>query len=89
MNRILERLWAYCLKLLEFPICLDSQLDGRKIKTVKWPSHSLLIVVKRGEQEIILKGDTFLQSGDYLVMLTNEDRVLKINDLMLTLTESK
>ncbi|WES36622.1 TrkA C-terminal domain-containing protein [Ruminiclostridium papyrosolvens DSM 2782] len=55
----------------------------------QWPSHSLLIAVKRGEQELIPKGDTFIQSGDNLVMLTNEDRVSKINDLMLALTESK
>ncbi len=82
--------WNYKHKtILEFPICLGSQLDGREIKTVKWPSHSLLIAVKRGEQELIPKGDTFIQSGDYLVMLTNEDRVSKINDLMLALTESK
>jgi H+/Cl- antiporter ClcA len=66
--------------ILEFAICMGSVLDGKEVKAVKWPSHCLLVAVKRGEQEIIPKGDTVMQTGDYLIVLTNEDRVSKIND---------
>ncbi|EGD47551.1 Cl- channel voltage-gated family protein [Ruminiclostridium papyrosolvens DSM 2782] len=66
--------------ILEFAICMGSELDGKVIKDIKWPSHCLLVAVKRGEQEIIPKGDTALYAGDYLIVLTNDDKVSKIND---------
>ncbi len=75
--------------ILEFAICMGSVLDGKEIKMVKWPSHCLLVAVKRGEQEIIPKGDTVVKSGDYLIVLTNEDRVSKINDAFCRLTKSR
>ncbi|HEX2924975.1 MAG TPA: H(+)/Cl(-) exchange transporter ClcA [Ruminiclostridium sp.] len=74
--------------ILEFAICLGSPLDGREIRTVKWPSHCLLVAVRRGENEIIPKGDTIIRSGDYLVVLTNDDMVSKINDALLAMTIS-
>jgi H+/Cl- antiporter ClcA len=73
--------------ILEFAICMGSVLDGKEVKSVKWPSHCLLVAVKRGEQEIIPKGDTTIQSGDYLVVLTNGDRVSKTNDAFIRMTK--
>lgn len=69
--------------ILEFAVCMGSFLDGKQIKEVKWPSHCLLVSVKRGQQEIIPKGDTLICPGDYLILLTNEDRVANVNDAML------
>lgn len=74
--------------ILEFAICMGSMLDGKEIKTIKWPSHCLLVAVKRGEQEIIPKGDTVIYAGDYLIVLTNEDRVSKINDALIKMISS-
>ena len=74
--------------ILEFVVCMGSVLDGKEIKAVKWPSQCLLVAVKRGEQEIIPKGDTRIQAGDYLVVLTNEDKVSKINDALIKLAGS-
>lgn len=74
--------------ILEFPVCIGSKLDGKQIKEIKWPSHCLLVAVKRGEDEIIPKGDTIIYPGDYLIVLTNEDRVAKINDTLESMTEN-
>ena len=74
--------------ILEFAVCMGSDLDGKQIKEVKWPSRCLLVAVKRGEDEIIPKGDTVIFPGDYLIVLTNEDRVSKINDSLIIMTES-
>ncbi len=74
--------------ILEFAICMGSILDGKAIKDIKWPSHCLLVAVKRGEHEIIPKGDTVISAGDYLIVLTNEDRVPKINDTLIKLVGS-
>lgn len=67
---------------------MGSMLDGKEIKDIKWPSHCLLVAVKRGEQEIIPKGDTVIYAGDYLIVLTNEDRVSKVNDALIKMIGS-
>ena len=67
---------------------MGSALDGKQIKNVKWPSRCLLVAVKRGEDEIIPKGDTVIFPGDYLILLTNEDRVSRINDVLTIMTGS-
>jgi len=69
--------------ILEFAVCMGSMLDGKQIKEIHWPSHCLLVAVKRGEQEILPRGDTIIYPGDYLIVLTNEDRVSKINDTLI------
>ncbi|ALB45876.3 ClC family H(+)/Cl(-) exchange transporter [Clostridium beijerinckii] len=74
--------------ILEFAVCIGSKLDGKQIKDVKWPSRCLLVAVRRGENEIIPKGDTVILPGDYLTVLTNEDRVPKINDTLLLMSET-
>lgn len=74
--------------ILEFAVCMGSILDGKQIKEIKWPSHCLLVSVKRGEQEIIPKGDTVIYPGDYLIVLTNDDKVSKINDALTQMVGS-
>lgn len=74
--------------ILEYAVCMGSKLDGKRIKEVKWPSHCLLVAVKRGEHEIIPNGDTTIFPGDYLIILTNEDEVSKMNDVIALMTES-
>jgi len=72
--------------ILEFAVCMGSDLDGKEIKEVNWPSHCLLVAVKRGEHEILPTGDTVIYPGDFLIVLTNEDRVSKINDALIKMT---
>ncbi|HEY8803864.1 MAG TPA: chloride channel protein [Clostridium sp.] len=74
--------------ILEFAVCMGSQLDGKQIKEVKWPPHCLLVSVKRGEDEIIPKGGTIIYPGDYLIVLTNEDWASSINDILITMIGS-
>ncbi|MGK0468794.1 MAG: H+/Cl- antiporter ClcA [Clostridium sp.] len=74
--------------LLEFSICMDCELDGKQVKDVKWPHNCLLVAVKRGELEILPQGDTIIFPGDYLIVLTNEDKVSDINDILNEKTAS-
>ena len=74
--------------ILEFAVCMGSMLDSKQIKEIQWPSHCLLVAVKRGEQEILPKGDTIIYPGDYLIVLTNEDRVSKLNDTLIEMAGS-
>lgn len=68
--------------ILETPISLGSYLDQRCIKDVVWPNDCLLVGVIRGEKEIIPKGNTKLQMGDYLVILTNDKEEAVINECL-------
>ncbi|PJI07242.1 MULTISPECIES: ClC family H(+)/Cl(-) exchange transporter [Clostridium] len=68
--------------ILEFVICMGSILDSKQVKEINWPKDCLLVAVKRGENEIIPTGDTIIFSGDYLIVLTNERSVPKINDII-------
>jgi hypothetical protein len=69
--------------ILEIAVCMGSSLDGRKIKDFKWPTGCLLVGVKRGKTEIIPKGSTLIYAGDYLIVLTNEDKVSEITEELL------
>lgn len=64
----------YNKAILEIPVCLGSQLDQKRIMDISWPKDCLLIAIKRGEAEIIPRGLTKIRAGDYLVVLTNEER---------------
>ncbi|HEX3075980.1 MAG TPA: ClC family H(+)/Cl(-) exchange transporter [Lachnospiraceae bacterium] len=75
--------------ILEFAVCMGSLLDGKEIKSIEWPCHCLLVAIRRGEHEIIPKGDTVISAGDYLVVLTNEDRVSRMNDTFTTMICSR
>ncbi|WP_027628037.1 H(+)/Cl(-) exchange transporter ClcA [Ruminiclostridium cellobioparum] len=66
--------------ILEFAVCMGSMVDGKQVRDIKLPSHCLMVAVRRGEREIIPNGDTVLCAGDYLIVLTNDDRAAKIND---------
>lgn len=89
LNRILTRgkitltdINANGNTILETIVCVGSQLEGKMIKDVVWPQHCLLINIKRGEAEIIPKGDTKIKAGDYLNIIINENQVNKSNRIL-------
>lgn len=58
--------------VIEVAVCIGSKLNGKKVKDFVWPAHCLLVGIKRGETEIIPKGDTRIYAGDYLLVLSSE-----------------
>ena len=73
--------------LIETAVCMGSLLEGKKIKELKWPSNCLLVSIKRGEHEIIPKGDTQIYAGDYLITLANEDKASEIREKLTETAE--
>ena len=55
---------------VEIPVTEESDLDGKYVHDITWPSHSLLVNIKRGSGIIIPNGDTKLQIGDRLNIVT-------------------
>lgn len=69
--------------ILEVPVCLDSQMDCKMIKDVKLPADCLIIGIRRGNKEIIPKGNTTVCSGDNLLVLVNEDEAASVKEQLL------
>ncbi len=59
--------------LIENVVCLGSESEGRMVKEINWPKKCLIVGIRRGDKEIIPKGDTVLQTGDLIIALTDED----------------
>jgi uncharacterized transporter YbjL len=74
--------------VIEIPVCIGSSLEGKKIKEIPWPTKCLIVGIRRGEKEIIPKGNTNIYLGDYLVILTSEDTASDSMDNLLKLSRS-
>lgn len=74
--------------LLEIPVVIGSVLDGNMIKDIKWPSKCLIVSIKRGNEEIIPKGNTEIFIGDYVVALTTEQNSPSVNEELHELTNN-
>jgi len=69
--------------VLEAVVSLGSQLEGKMIKDISWPRSCLLINIKRGEDHIIPSGDTRMIAGDYLNILTSDEKAAAIKPALL------
>lgn len=73
--------------IIETAVCLGSLLEGKQIKDLEWPPQCLIVSIKRGDRELIPKGDTIICCGDYLIVLTNEDCAGDIREGLAALGE--
>ena len=52
--------------------------NGSTLKDIKLPGHTLVVMVCRGEDYFVPKGDTELYPGDKLLVVSdNNDQLLK------------
>lgn len=61
--------------ILELVICSGSILANKSVKDINWPRDTLLVDIKRGEQQIVPFGDTKLLTGDFLYILTENEHI--------------
>ncbi|MDI3481893.1 MAG: hypothetical protein PWQ97_1548 [Tepidanaerobacteraceae bacterium] len=73
--------------LLEIPVCVGSELDGKKIKDVSLDPQCLLVSINRGTTEIIPRGHTRIYPGDYLVVLADYERAEEIRAKLMMMAE--
>ena len=72
--------------LLEIAVYMGSKVEGKCIKDIDWPNRCLLVSIKRGDHELIPRGENKIQSGDFLVVLVDEDKASDIMDKLRLLT---
>ncbi|WP_411677774.1 ClC family H(+)/Cl(-) exchange transporter [Caproicibacter sp.] len=66
--------------LLELPVEFGCDVAGKKISEIEWPNGALIVGVRRGEKELVPRGDTQIMPGDYLVILSTEENETAIRD---------
>lgn len=74
--------------ILEVVVHHGSYLEGKKIKELNMPEKCLLVSIKRGDNEVIPRGNTSIYAGDYLVVLTSEHSEISIRENLLKMAES-
>ncbi len=72
--------------VFELPVCLGSFLDRKRVRDITWPEDCLLVGIRRGETEVIPKGNTLIHVGDQLVVLVDEEKESAARDSLLKLT---
>ena len=68
--------------LLEIPVFIGSEMHGKAIKELKLPSDCLLVGIRRGEKEVIPRGNTKVYSGNYLLVLVDENKAAFVNEVL-------
>ena len=58
---------------LELPVFDDSRFVGQQVRDIKWPKNTLLVGIRRGEKTTIPNGDTLINAGDTLLVLTDSN----------------
>ena len=64
-----------------------AEAEGKRVRDVAWPSGCLIIGLRRGEREIVPRGDTTLRAGDYLVVLFSGEEERKVRLAMRRLCD--
>jgi CIC family chloride channel protein len=69
-------------EILEIPLAPGMAAVGRRIRDLHLPEQALITTIRRGEDIFIAHGETLLQPGDTVVILTKREAA---NDLRTTL----
>ncbi|MDD4721797.1 MAG: ClC family H(+)/Cl(-) exchange transporter [Acidaminococcaceae bacterium] len=68
--------------VIELSVESGSFIEGKMIKNVPWPEHTLLVDVKRGDEDIVPSGNTRIVAGDYLYVLTDTANCQRVRELL-------
>ena len=68
--------------IIELTVATASTADGRLVREISWPRHTLLVDVKRGDEELIPEGNTRLRSGDTLYILGYAAELAELENLV-------
>lgn len=68
--------------IIELTVDTGSPADGRLVREINWPRHTLLVDVKRGDEELIPEGNTRLHSGDTLYVLGYATETAELEQLI-------
>lgn len=68
--------------IVEHAVEMGSSIEGKLVKDIGLPSCCLIVAIKRGDSEIIPRGNTKILPGDYLIVMTSEQKATAIFDML-------
>ncbi len=67
--------------VMEFSVCSGSLIENRLVRDIPWPENTLLVDIKRGEEQIIPAGGVQIRAGDFIYVLTEAGKALELQKL--------
>lgn len=67
--------------ITELAVCSGSPIENKLVKEVHWPPHTLLVDIKRGEEQFVPSGDTKIMAGDFIYVLSYNENVVQLQKL--------
>ncbi|MDN6639657.1 MAG: ClC family H(+)/Cl(-) exchange transporter [Tetragenococcus sp.] len=64
--------------VIEFLVTAESILDGMPVRDFVWPDETLLVTIRRNEEDILPHGDTILKMNDTLLILTDAGQAASV-----------
>jgi len=64
-------------ELLELEVAHNSAAVGKKIVALGFPKNSLIVLISRNKQYLTPRGDTVIEAGDRLMVMTDDKRDIK------------
>lgn len=68
--------------LLEVPVEIGSEISDKRIGEMEWPNGTLVVGIRRGGKEIVPDGNTKILYGDYLIVLSLDNRYCDMNMIL-------
>jgi len=68
-------------EIIEFALSHSSSLNYHQIKDLKLPRESLIVLITRGDQNLIPNGAITLEPGDHVVLIARKDSTKKLESL--------
>lgn len=69
-------------EIIEFQVMENSKAAGKKLMNVKFPSGALACALTRGDQVIIPRGGTVIESGDILAVVAKANAIGPVEKLL-------
>lgn len=66
------------LEILEFAVNSKTEYSGKKIKDIKLPGNSIILMITRDGKHIIPNGEIEILADDYLMLLTTKDTIREL-----------
>ena len=67
--------------ITELAVCSGSPIENKLVKEIKWPPNTLLVDIKRGEEQLVPAGDTKIMAGDFIYVLSYNENISQLQKL--------
>ena len=71
------------LEVLEFSVSDNSTLIGKQLVDIKLPKNTLIILISRGEDNIIPYGSLVVEANDHIAIITERESIKKLEGLLV------